>query len=306
MRHRLQAQLRPQTSIRVAHFQNPQDTQNFQSPSTAIAINNHLQALGQAIPSLAPQIKLITPIDSLPITTELTIDQLRNYHLLYLTHTQALTLNEPTQLALQEYTNIGGVILIEVVIHNHPLENLLEIYQELRSAQQRLKKNLQSQANIQQQADQSLIMQELESELNAISQEIDSATATIINPLSERIPLSHQLQSFSDLPRQHPLRSQPFLLPRLSGLLEQPLQIMGNEAVIVVFGELSPIWSGESEQDLSRDAIRNCQELGINLINYAAQRKEIHQSMQINPQYQIKLATTSDQRRITNMVDLGP
>ncbi|MBD2189410.1 hypothetical protein [Pseudanabaena mucicola] len=303
MRHRIQAQLRPQNCIRVAHFQ---ESQNLPAQQTAIAISTHLQSLGQSLPSLAPQLRLINPIANLDIHGELTLAQLRNYHLLYLSYSQALALNDSTQLALREYAAIGGAILIEVAIHDHALKNLLEIYYELRSAHQRLKKTIQSQLDRQQQSDQSLIMQELESELDAIRDEINNATQDILNPLRERLPLGNQLQSFSDLPTQHPLRSQPFLLPQLSGIIEQPMQIMGNDAVIIIFGELSPVWSGESPQDLSRSTIRNCQELGINILNYAAQRWEIHQSMQINPQYQMELATTSDQRRITNMVDTAP
>lgn len=308
MRHRIPAQLRPQTCIRVACFQDLPYSQDLASPypqQNAIAISTHIQSLGQALPSLAPQIRLINPIANLTHGT-LTLDQLRNYHLLYLSHSQALALDDSTQVALQEYAAIGGVILIEVAIHNHALENLLEIYYELRNAHQRLKKTIQSQLDRQQQSDQSLLMQELESELAAIRDEINNATQDMLAPLRERLPLSTPLQSFSDLPTQHLLRSQPFLLPKLSGILEQPMQIMGNDAVIIIFGELSPIWSGESQQDLSRATIRNCQELGINILNYAAQRWEIHQSMQINPQYQIELAATSDQRRITNMVDTAP
>lgn len=304
LRHRLQAQLRPQTCIRVTHFQ---DSQDLLSPDNAIAIHDHFQSLSQALPSLAPQIRLLNPISSLvDIHSSLTLEQLRHYHLLYLSHDQALSLNEPTQLALREYAAIGGVILIEITIDHHNLANLLEIHNELRSAHQRLQKTEQSRLNSQQESDQSLMMLELASELVAIADEINSTIQYLLNPLREYLPLSSSLTSFSDLPTKHLLRSQPFLLPTLSGIIEQPMQIMVDEAVIVVLGELSPIWSGESAQDLDRATIRNCQELGINILNYAAKRWEIYQSMQINPQYQMELVATSDQRRITNMVDTVP
>lgn len=310
MRHRLQAQLRPQTCIRVAHLQNSQDPQNLSPHHNAIAIHDHFQSLSQSLPSLAPQIRLINPISNLDIYGSLTLDQLHNYHLLYLSHDQALALNDSTQsasqLALREYAAIGGVILIEIAIDHHALANLLEIHDELHSAHQRLQKTTQSRSNNQQQSDQSLMMLELASELEAIKDEINSTIQDLVNPLRECLPLSFHLTSFSELPAKHPLRSQPFLLPKLSGIIEQPIQIMVDEAVIVVLGELSPIWGGESAQDLSRSTIRNCQELGINILNYAAKRREIHQSMQINPQYQMELAATSDQRRITNMVDTVP
>lgn len=116
------------------------------------------------------------------------------------------------------------------------------------------------------------------------------------------------MQIFSDLERTHPLRSQPFILPNLSALLQQPMQILTNGGVVVILGQLSPIWSGQSDQGLTRETIRNCQELGINILNYAAQRYGMYQAMQVNPQYQnnLNLQPESDQRRITNMVDTLP
>lgn len=307
LRHRLQAQLRPQTCIRVAHFHNSQD---LHSHHNAIAIHDHFQSLSQALPSLAPQIGLVNPISSLDIHRSLILEQLRYYHLFYLSHAQASALNDSAKLSLQvalrEYAAIGGVILIEITIDHQALANLLEIRDELRSAHQRLKKTMQSRSNSQQPSDQSLMMLEIASEQDAIADEINSTIQALLNPLRECLPLSSHLTSFSDLPAKHPLRSQPFLLPRLSGIIEQPMQIMVDESVIVVLGELSPIWSGESAQDLDRATIRNCQELGINILNYAAKRWEIYQSMQINPQYQMELAATRDQRRITNMVDTVP
>ena len=69
-----------------------------------------------------------------------------------------------------------------------------------------------------------------------------------------------------------------------------------------MFGSLSSIWGGLIDtQELSRDQIRSFQELGINLLNYAAQRHEIASSLRINPKYSSDPTVTSDQRRITNM-----
>jgi hypothetical protein len=77
--------------------------------------------------------------------------------------------------------------------------------------------------------------------------------------------------------------------------------------MIIVFGELSSIWGGQSRQSLTREMIRNGQELGINILNYAAQRYVMHHAMVVNPAYQsLELQTESDKRRITNMVDQLP
>lgn len=294
LRYRLQAQIRPQKSIRVAVVKDNQ--QNI--------IQENFHFLGQSLSSLAPSLNLIEPIGKLDINTELTLNQISPYSLIYLTHAQVLTLNDATQLALREYIGTGGVILLETAIRNSHLENLLDIQYELQNANNRLRKTSQAQTPIQQ-ADQSQIQAELQSELDAIAIEINASTQDLLDSFRSCIPMEIPMRAFADLERTHPLRSQPFLFSSISAIAEQPTQILTNGGVIVILGQLSPIWSGQSDQALTRESIRNCQELGINILNYAAQRYEIHQAIQVNPQYQnkLELKPESDQRRITNMID---
>jgi hypothetical protein len=303
MRYRLQAHLRPQNSIRIACFQN-QKNQNQPNP-----ISEHFRSIGQSLPSLAPTLSLIESIGNLDINAELKLNHLSAYHLVYLTHAQALSINESTQLALREYTAIGGVILIEAAIRNSHLANLLEIQYELEAAKNKLRKTMQTQLVNGQpnpnMTDQSSLQAELQSELDAIAIEVSSSTEDLLNSLLSHIPMETPMRAFSDLERTHPLRSQPFLFPSLAAIADQPVQILTNGAVIVILGELLSIWSGESEQALTREIIRNCQELGINILNYATQHYGMHNAMLVNPQYQNQLAPQSatDQRRITTMVD---
>ncbi len=306
MRYRLQAQIRPQNSMRIAYFHNPknQNPKNQQN-----AISEHFRSLGQSLPSLAPSLSLIEPIGSLDINAELRLNHLCDYHLVYLTHAQALSVNESTQIALREYNAIGGVIVVEAAIRNSQLANLLEIQHELESAKHKLRRTMQSQvvngqSNLNM-ADQSSLQAELQSELDAIAIEVSSSTEDLLNSLRSCLPMETPMRSFSDLEFTHPLRSQPFLFPSLAAIAEQPVQILTNGGVIVILGDLLSIWSGQSEQALTREIIRNCQELGINLLNYVARRYGMHQAMLVNPQSQNQLdpQSATDQRRITNMVD---
>ena len=306
MRYRLQAKIRPQNSIRIACFQNPK---NQNPKNQQIVIPEHFHSLGQSLPSLAPSLRLIEPISSLDINAELTLNHLSAYHLVYLTHAQAISINESTQLALREYTAIGGVILIEAAIRNSQLANLLEIQNELEAAKNKLRKTMQTQfvngqPNVNM-VDQSSLQAELQSELDAIAIEVSSSTESLLSSLRGSLPMETPMRSFADLERTHPLRSQPFLFPNLAAIADQPIQILTNGNVIVILGELSSIWSGQSELTLTREIIRNCQELGINILNYATQQYGMHNAMLVNPQYQNQLApqTATDQRRITNMVD---
>jgi hypothetical protein len=301
MRYRLQAHIRPRNSIRIASFQNQKNQQN--------AIQEHFRSLGKSLSSLAPSLSLVDAIGNLDINAELTLNHLSDYHLVYLTHAQALSINESTQLALREYTAIGGVIVIEAAIRNSQLANLLEILNELEAAKNKLRKTMQTQfvnspsnVNI---ADQTSIQAELQAELDAIKVEVIASTDDLLNSLRSHIPMETPMRAFSDLERTHPLRSQPFLFPSLAAIAEQPVQIMTNGGVIVILGELLSIWSGESEQALTRESIRNCQELGINILNYAASHYGMHNAMLVNPQYQNQLdpKLATDQRRITTMVD---
>ena len=298
LRYRLQAQLRPQNAVRIACFINRQDQQRL--------IQQNFHFLGQSLPSLAPSLSLIQPIGNLDLDTEITLDYLKSYHLIYLTHAQALALNDSTQLALREYIETGGMILVEVSIRNSRLEKLLEIQNELQDAQNRLSKTMHN-SQINNTSDQTSVQAELQSELEAIEIEITSSTQDFLTTLSDRLPIESSMPTFADLERTHPLRSQPFLFPALSATIEQPLQIMSSDGIMIIFGELSSIWGGQSQQLLTRETIRNSQELGINILNYATQRYVMHNAMCVNPAYHsLELKPEDDKRRITNMVDQLP
>ncbi len=299
LRYRLQAKLRPQNVIRIACFSSEDKKEGL--------TKQNLKFLGKALISLAPSICLIEPIANLDINAELTLNDLHGYHLLYLTGEQVLTLNEPTQLALRSYVASGGVILIEAAIRNTKLENLLSIQQELRSASIKLNKNMAAQFNDRSNImsdDQFSIRAELKTELDAIEIEVGSHTQDLLNSFRSRILMETAMLAFSDLDHEHPLRNQPFLFNRLPVFTENPIQMLVGGGVITVMGNLSTVWGGQSEQELTREDIRTCQELGVNILNYAAQRYVMASAMQVNPKYVItNTQPEPEQRRITNMID---
>jgi len=292
MRHRLQAKLRPQNSLRIACFADPTNKHQL--------VQQSFKFLGQALADLAPDISLLEPIEKLASDTELAINKLLAYQLIYLTREQIINLDETTQTSLQQYVAMGGVVLVEASIRNSKLENLLDIQYELQSANTKLKKQLISQS-----VEQSDIQEELQSELEAIAIEVNSHTNDLLDSISGHIPKDHPLMGFSELDRTHPLRSEPFLFSSLAAIADQPIQLLVSGGVIVILGDLSPIWGGQSEQELTRQNIRTCQELGVNILNYAAQRYAMGKAMQIDLNYTNANSAKSedDQRRITNMVD---
>ena len=292
MRHRLQAKLRPQNFLRIACFADPDNKHQL--------TQQNFKFLGQALADLAPDISLLEPIGKLANNTELAIDKLIAYQLIYLTREQIIGLDETTQTSLQQYVAMGGVVLIEASISNSKLENLLDIQYELQSANTKLKKQLVSQS-----VDQSDIQAELQSELDAITLEVNSHANDLLDSIRQHIPKEMPLLAFSELDRTHPLRSEPFLFSSLTAIADQPIQLLNSGGVIVILGDLSQIWGGQSEQELTRQNIRTCQELGVNILNYAAQRYAMGKAMQVDPNYidDTNKQPEDDQRRVTNMVD---
>jgi hypothetical protein len=307
MRYRLKAKLRPENTIRIAYFRDHpnSDRPNSDRQNLEIAIHQNFKFLGQALSSIASSLSLADKIGDFDLQAELTPNQLLPYQLIYLNNAQAATLNEATQLALREYVDHGGLILIETDIHNTKLENLLAVQYELQSANAKLKKNAASQFNDQfngSGADYSSMQAEIQSEIEAIAIEVQSQADDFLATFKSNLPMEAPMRNFAELERNHPLRSQPFLFANLPVISEQPIQVLTNGGIITIFGSLSELWGGLADtQELSREQIRTFQELGINILNYAAQRHAIASSMQINPKYSSDPTVTSDQRRVTNM-----
>jgi hypothetical protein len=86
-------------------------------------------------------------------------------------------------------------------------------------------------------------------------------------------------QSWQELSRNHPLRTQPFLFATLPNINQSPLQIWQGGGIILVTGTLSNAW-GLDDELLNRNDIRTAQELGINILHFALRRRQIMQLIQ--------------------------
>ncbi len=77
------------------------------------------------------------------------------------------------------------------------------------------------------------------------------------------------------------LRRQPFLFAALpQSLNNQPLQIVCDRGVIMIYGNLAGLWGLDEQLSLSREQIRSGQELGINILHYAWKRRTYTQLQQ--------------------------
>lgn len=78
---------------------------------------------------------------------------------------------------------------------------------------------------------------------------------------------------WKDLDRVHPLRRSPFLFGSLADMPIDSLQLYDN--VLCWQGQLAGAWGLADGRWLTRDAIRSAQELGINILNFFWQRRQL-------------------------------
>jgi len=94
--------------------------------------------------------------------------------------------------------------------------------------------------------------------------------------------LGTPLEDLRRLERNHPLRTQPFLFAALPTFNQKPMQILIAGGIVLVIGDLSLAWGLDEKLTLSREVIRTAQELGINILNFAYNQKQMTQLRQQN------------------------
>lgn len=93
------------------------------------------------------------------------------------------------------------------------------------------------------------------------------------------LKLTQQLgYSLKPLSKTHYLRRFPFLFAALPpNFHQQPLQIVCDRGLVMIYGNLASLWGLDEELSLSREQIRSAQELGINILHYAHKRRTFTQ-----------------------------
>ena len=80
--------------------------------------------------------------------------------------------------------------------------------------------------------------------------------------------------SLKPLSKTSELIRQPFLFAALPpGLNQQPLRIVSDRSIIMVYGNIASLWGRDEQLSLSREQIRSGQELGTNILHYAWKRR---------------------------------
>ncbi len=235
------------------------------------------QGLLSAVPSLFPQLQ----VHSAPTSDDC--------DLLFFPDALFRTFGAEQLETYRAYLRGGGVVLVEVTLRGTRLAELMAVAQELQAAAQRLGHAEEVAA----------VVREIEAELRAVQssiQELVSQCLGLYSALAEG--LGESLQPFSDLPVDHPLRSQPFLFSALPSIGGYPLQMWVAGGLIVVIGDLSATWSLMPPVELPRETLRTAHEITINLLAFAQWRHQLYSMMGTAPPE----ATAPAQRHITHML----
>ena len=109
--------------------------------------------------------------------------------------------------------------------------------------------------------------------------EVSTKSAKLAEDIKNLIAYEFEIpwQSWQELSRTHPLRTQPFLFAALPLINQRPIELSNAGGIILVEGDLSAAWGLDNELILERQDIRTAQELGINLLHFAWRRRQMVQ-----------------------------
>ncbi|MGK7891353.1 MAG: hypothetical protein AB4042_18645 [Leptolyngbyaceae cyanobacterium] len=247
LRHRQFVQGRSPLLCRVASWaRNPMELESF-------------EALFAALPTLYPMLDGQL-IDS-PGQSELS----------YLTYSEFCQLDRSGHHQLTTYQLQGGVLLLEADVN---VDVLLDLYQ----AEADLEEAIAGQAH---QAS-STTLNTAQTELESVQACITDAIATLVRPIQafcETEGLS-QLADFTNLIAQgksSPARLQPFQFSRLPTIHHRPIGLYGWGGILLLVGPLLQTWRGSQSLSIKRDELRTSQELGVNILAFAARHRQMHQ-----------------------------
>lgn len=263
LRHRPWIQPRPKGELRLGYL--------TLSPHPTPAIEAALGGLIAALPGLYPALQAHPDVGHLPLRNGGTAAGLSEtfaaYDLLYLPYGDSQQLQVAEVQALQAYLETGGVVLIEAPARGTEMDRLLRVWSEVMQALAKGNPLTDADAvyeelQLEQVEMERCIALELQTLMSALAPLFitdDAGTATAQNGL---------------LHPQHPLRIHPFRFGMFPLFRGTPLALFNWGGVVVGIEGLSAAWGGTATLFMPRDAIRSAQELGINLLYFAWQRRQ--------------------------------
>ncbi|MBE9126972.1 MULTISPECIES: DUF4159 domain-containing protein [unclassified Coleofasciculus] len=274
LRHRLQAQARPQALVQVAMYGksalSPQALGLMGSApreSQQSRIFANLSYLLRSVVGLYPPLQGSDEIGQLRLNSE-ELGKLLDFDLLFLTDYQFQSLGDSEVEVLRQYLLSGGVLLVEASTQGTPLDELGKVQQELEKAIAQTTEDPELQQH----------RQELQLELQAVKTDLTQNISQVTHGFQDLASaLGTPLELLDQLDQNHPLRTQPFLFAALPQIDQQRIQILTGGGIIIAIGNLSTAWGLDENLSLPRETIRTAQEMGINILHFAWRRRQLTQ-----------------------------
>jgi hypothetical protein len=247
LRHRPKASVRAQGVVKAAIYNFPHTEQS------------DLWLLLSCLKGLYPFLEGDTDIEDTLLIPEENNELLHN-DLLYIAESEFSGLEPLQKSQIQQFIKTGGTILIVGSLENSTLAQLANSQQELQQAIAKVK-GISVFAQRQ---------EELQQELNEITQSFNSKFQNVQNLIKQ---LGVELTYWNDLPSNHPIKIEPFFFnvpPDINGYQNQ---IWMGDGVIFLLGNLFSAYNLSSNLGLTREILRNAQEMGVNLLHYAWRRQ---------------------------------
>lgn len=112
---------------------------------------------------------------------------------------------------------------------------------------------------------------------------IERGGVVFVDSLGDNSPVTNYIKELAQkefntalkpIARRHPLRRMPFLFGAFpSGGFGQPVNLFCGGGVILATGNLAAVWGLDQQMTISREVLRSAQELGVNILHYAWQRR---------------------------------
>lgn len=274
LRHRQQAQLRPQATVRVGYVTTGVAAQDERVRRSW----HHLLKATQALYPALQGDRTIAAINPEELGAEIppgvtngnghSPSAMEGCDLLYLSHRQCLELPEDAVAGVRHHLASGGVVVVELPSRESNFEEMKAVVRELTTAVADLEGS-------QRFAD---LRSQLEAERASVHASLQGRIATAQRSLVGHLFPNEAGSGLSEPDDDHPLRWTPFTFCQWPILRDEPLQLYVKGGVVLAIGDLSLAWAPSADLELSRERVRSAQEFGINLLQFAWQRHHWTQS----------------------------
>jgi hypothetical protein len=271
LRHRQLVHLRATKTIQVGQL-----TLDAEGNSEiATAFDSLLAALEGLYPSLSQastNASHISPVSEVPLRQgklpETILNELLTYDLLYLPHRYCQEFQLKEVEILRQYLAAGGVVLVAVTTDETDLDDLMHVRTEIARA---IPLTTSQPEGVKMRRD-------LERELVDLDECILQETRRLTGTLRSLIPQGSQAgraDADGRIAANHPLRRQPFQFGRFPLIRQAPTELFNWGGVLLVVGDVISAWGGEASLSMEREEIRSAQELGVNILHFAWQRRHL-------------------------------